>query len=252
MCGRYTISKLEQILKQFKDILQLPSSLVPRFNVAPTQAIPVIANNHPDRMEMFHWGLVPSWAKDMSIGSRMINARAETLAEKPAFRTALVRRRCLIPADGFYEWRKEKDRKTTTPMHIQLKAGRPFAFAGLWDVWHSPDGSWLPSCTIITTRPNELMASIHDRMPAILLESAYAQWLCPDEQPAEPMAALLQPYPAEPMQAHPVSRQVNSPKNEGPSLIEPVPIEVETVAEPTLFDLGPSPLPSTSRKRGKG
>jgi putative SOS response-associated peptidase YedK len=228
MCGRYTISKLEQILKQFKEILELPSSLIPRFNVAPTQAIPVIANNHPNSLDMFHWGLIPSWAKDPAIGNRMINARAETLAEKPAFRTALRRRRCLIPADGFYEWRKEKD-KTKTPMYIRMKSGEPFAFAGLWDVWHSPDGSVVPSCTIITTGPNELMSPIHDRMPAILPESDYARWICPDEQDAKAMSELLKPFPAAEMVAFPVSRRVNSPKNEGAALIEPISIVAPAV-----------------------
>jgi putative SOS response-associated peptidase YedK len=221
---------------------------VPRFNVAPTQAIPVIANNHPERLEMFHWGLVPSWAKDLSIGNRMINARAETLADKPAFRTALRRRRCLVPADGFYEWRKEADGKTKTPMYIQLKGHRPFAFAGLWDVWHSPDGSVLPSCTIITTQPNELMAGIHDRMPAILQESDYARWLCPDEQEPAEMSTLLQPYPADQMQVFAVSRDVNSPKNEGPNLITPVEVPADIA---TVSVLEPAVAAAKPRRRSR-
>lgn len=227
MCGRYTLSKLEQILRQFPSITELPPDLAPRFNIAPTQPIPVIANNHPDRLEMFHWGLVPSWAKDISIGNKMINARAETLADKPAFRTALKRRRCLIPADGFYEWRKNPD-KTKTPMYVRVAGGRPFAFAGLWDVWHSPDGSQLPSCTIITTAPNRLMASVHDRMPLILPPESYGRWLASGEQDVADLADLLSPFPADQMDMYPVARTVNSPRNDEPGCIAPV-------ASETLF-----------------
>jgi len=222
MCGRYTLSKLEQILRQFPEITSLPPEMAARFNIAPTQPIAAITNEHPDRLEHLYWGLVPSWAKDVSIGNKMINARAETLAEKPSYRTALKRRRCLIPADGFYEWQKNPDGKTKTPMYIRMKSGAPFAFAGLWEVWHSPDGSELPSGTIITTRPNALMASIHDRMPVILPCDAYQKWLDPEERPAETFTGLLNPYPVEEMEAYPVSRQVNSPRNEGSRLIEPV------------------------------
>jgi putative SOS response-associated peptidase YedK len=155
----------------------------------------------------------------------MINARAETLSEKPAFRTALKRRRCLVPADGFYEWRKEPDGKTKTPMYVRRRDGEPFAFAGLWDVWHTPDGSVVPSCTVITTGPNELMAPIHDRMPVILPPAA-------NEQAAADMTSLLRPYPAEELEAYPVSRRVNSPRNEGAGLVERA--EIET-GDPMLF-----------------
>src|SRR4051794_3101788 len=220
MCGRYTLSKLEQLLRQFPAIIQPPGTFVPRFNIAPTQPVLVIANNHPDRLEMFQWGLVPSWSKDDSCSGRMINARAETLPEKPAFRTSLKRRRCVVPADGFYEWKKGPDGKTKTPMYIRRRDGEPFAFAGLWDVWHAPDGSALPSCTVITTGPNELMSSIHDRMPAILPQADFEKWLAPKEQDAAEMAALLRPYPAEELEAYPVSRQVNSARNEGAKLTE--------------------------------
>jgi putative SOS response-associated peptidase YedK len=225
MCGRYTLSKLEQLLRQFPAIIPLPPGLMPRFNIAPTQPVPVIANNHPDRVELFQWGLIPSWSKDSSCSGRMINARAETLAERPSFRTALKRRRCLVPADGFYEWRKEPDGKTKTPMYVRRRDGEPFAFAGLWDVWHTPDGSVVPSCTVITTAPNELMAPIHDRMPAILPRSAYERWLSPREQDAVDMTALLQPYPAAELEAYPVSRMVNSPRNEGAELMNRVDAE---------------------------
>jgi putative SOS response-associated peptidase YedK len=212
MCGRYTLIKLEQVLANFPAVL-LPPGLVPRYNIAPTQPVLVLPNDHPKLFERVHWGLVPSWAKDPSIGSRMINARAETLDEKPVFRTALRRRRCLVPADGFYEWRKEP-KGGKTPMYIRMKTGEPFAFAGLWDEWHSPDGSVLRSCTVITTSPNDLMKPIHDRMPAILPREDYPRWLAKEEQPPEKMAELLGPYPAEEMEAYPVSRLVNRPAND--------------------------------------
>jgi putative SOS response-associated peptidase YedK len=152
----------------------------------------------------------------------MINARAETLADKPAFRTALRRRRCLLPADGFYEWRREPDGKTKTPMYIRLKGGEPFAFAGLWDVWHAPDGSTVPSCTVVTGPPNPLVQSIHDRMPIILPRDRYEQWLDPKEQDAAAMADLLRPFPADAMEAYPVSRTVNSPKNDVAACVAPI------------------------------
>jgi putative SOS response-associated peptidase YedK len=193
---------------------------VPRYNIAPTQPVLAIANDHPDRVAHFRWGLIPSWAKDASIGSRLINARAETLAEKPAFRTALRRRRCLVPADGFFEWRMSG--KSKTPMYFRLKTGGLFAFAGLWDVWHGPDGSEIPSCTLITGQPNELVKPIHDRMPVILPSEHYEQWLNPGEQEPAALHAMLVPYPASEMEAYPVSRAVNSPKNDSPQCIEPV------------------------------
>ena len=137
---RYALFTLEDLLRHFPFVKSVPGEARPRYNIAPTQPVLTIPNNHADRLEMFHWGLIPSWAKDPSIGNRMINARAETLAEKPAFRTALRRRRCLVPADGFYEWRKEGDGKRKTPMYVRMKSGKPFAFAGLWETWRAPDG----------------------------------------------------------------------------------------------------------------
>ncbi|HSU66406.1 MAG TPA: SOS response-associated peptidase, partial [Tepidisphaeraceae bacterium] len=163
MCGRYTLFRLEQLLKNFP-WLAIPPGIGPRYNIAPTQPVLAVANDRPDRLDLFHWGLIPSWAKDPAIGNRMINARGETLAEKPAFRTALQRRRCLIPADGFYEWRRDAD-GGKTPMYLRMKSGDPFMFAGLWESWHDPGRSELRSCTIITTTPNSLVESIHDRMP---------------------------------------------------------------------------------------
>jgi len=227
MCGRYSLTKLENLLRQFAFLRFYPGPVPapdppdrPRYNIAPTQAVLVIANNHPDRLEHFRWGLIPSWAKDPSIGSRLINARAETLAEKPAFRTALRRRRCLVPADGFFEWRVGPD-QSKTPMYIHLKGGGLFAFAGLWDVWHSPDGSEVHSCTLITGEPNELVKPIHDRMPVIMPKAYYEQWLDPKEQEPAALIGFLRPYPALEMEAYPVSRAVNSAKNDSPQCVEP-------------------------------
>ncbi len=157
--------------------------------------------------------------KDHKIGNRLINARGETLAEKPSFRTAFKRRRCLIPATGFYEWQRNPDSRTKTPMHIALKSGAPFAFAGLWESWHSPAGQSIQSCTIITTEPNDLMAPIHDRMPVILPPDAYNHWLDPAER--TDLQDLLVPYSAQEMIAHPVSTLVNSPINDTPDCLKP-------------------------------
>ncbi len=225
MCGRYTLFKLEQLLQRFPWIEVPPADAIARYNVAPTQPVLAVSNAEPDRFAHFHWGLVPPWAKDPSIGGRMINARAETLAEKPAFRNALRRRRCLVPADGFYEWRREPDGKTKTPMYIRMKSREPFAFAGLWETWRSPDGTSLPSCTLITGMPNEVVAPIHDRMVVILRPEHYQQWLDPGERAPEDLAPLLAPYPAAEMEAHPVSRTVNSPRNETADCIAPVTAE---------------------------
>lgn len=222
MCGRFTLTVTPEQLQTAFPGLQVPDTVAPRYNIAPTQPVAVIANNRPNHLDFFVWGLIPSWAKDPAIGSRMINARAETLAEKPAFRAALRRRRCLIPASGFYEWRADPGQKSKTPLYICLADGAPFAFAGLWENWNGPDGSSILSCTIITTGPNALMETIHNRMPVILPPAAYAQWLDPGEQPAEGLLPLLQPYPAEAMQAFPVSRLVNSPGNDSPQCILPL------------------------------
>ncbi len=221
MCGRYTLTiPLEELAEAFPDF-KPPPILKPRYNIAPTQEIPVVANNGQRQIEFFRWGLIPFWAKDTAIGNRMINARAETLAEKPSFRNAYRRRRCLILADGFYEWRKEPDRKAKTPMLVRMASGEPFAFAGLWEIW-KPDDTPLLSCTIITTEPNDLVAEMHNRMPVILPREAYNRWLAPEEQEPDVLQELLAPYPADEMVAHPVSRIVNSPANDLPQCIEPI------------------------------
>jgi putative SOS response-associated peptidase YedK len=216
MCGRYTlITDLRKVAESFGVAPTLETQ--PRYNIAPTQNIVTILNDGSPHLDLMRWGLIPAWAKDESIGSRMINARAETLTEKPSFRGLLRSRRCLVVADGFYEWRAEG--KGKTPMYITLQDGQPFAFAGLWDLWKSPDGEPVQSCTIITTEPNELMASIHTRMPAILRPKAYEDWLNPQLRDEQVLTHLLKPYPAELMQARPVSKLVNNPRNEGAELL---------------------------------
>jgi len=222
MCGRFTLTADPDELRQAFPWLNIPSAPQLRYNIAPTQPIAVIPNDGQQRLDYYIWGLIPFWAKDPSIGSRMINARSETLTEKPAFRAAFRRRRCLIPASGFYEWRAEPGSKTKTPMYLRLKSGKPFAFAGLWERWDSPDGSTVFSCTIITTEPNNLVRNIHNRMPAILDPQAYSVWLDPDELPAAKLTGLLKPYPADEMQAYEVSRLVNKPENDRADLIAPV------------------------------
>jgi putative SOS response-associated peptidase YedK len=228
MCGRFTLIADPEQIRQAFPWLTVPDGIQPHFNVAPTQPVAVVPNNGQNKLDFFVWGLIPSWAKDPEIGSRMINARAETLLEKPSFRTAFRRRRCLVLADGFYEWRTDQDdpqnpgRKVKTPMYIRLRNGRPFAFAGLWEEWNSPDGSQILSCTIITTRPNALMSQIHNRMPVILPEASYPLWLAHNEVDPAELAPLLQPYPVEEMSAMPVSRLVNNPANNLPDCVLPL------------------------------
>lgn len=212
MCGRYTLkSDIEDLMEAFPGF-DMPDDLTLRYNIAPTQTVPVIANDGKNKVAHFRWGLLPAWSKSASIGNRMINARAETLATKPSFRVAYRRRRCLVLADGFYEWRKEPGRKTKTPIYIQLADGRPFAFAGLWEMWQPNDAETLFTCTIITTIPNELIEPIHQRMPVILAPQDYILWLDVQERSSTELGALLKPYPALGMQAYPVSTRVNNPR----------------------------------------
>jgi putative SOS response-associated peptidase YedK len=221
MCGRFTLTAdVTQIQASFPWI-NIPPGLQPRYNIAPTQPVAVVANDGQNRLDFFTWGLVPSWAKDPSIGSRMINARSETLAEKPSFRNAFRRRRCLILADGFYEWHQAAKGQPKVPIYIRFKDHRPFAFAGLWERWQSPDGSEILSSTIITTRPNKLVENYHNRMPVILPEESYPQWLDPGEGDPRQLSALLGPHAESGMMAYPVSRMVNNPSHESPDLINP-------------------------------
>jgi putative SOS response-associated peptidase YedK len=221
MCGRYTLIRLADFTDMFPWIRAPEQDPPPRYNIAPTQAIAVVPNDGNNRIDFFRWGLIPSWAKDPAIGNRMVNARVESLAEKPAFRTALKRRRCLIPASGFYEWRKNPD-KTKTPMYIRLKNGKPFSFAGLWEIWHSDDGSQVRSCTIITGPANELIRNIHDRMPVILDGETARKWIEPEEVKSDKLLPLLKPFPADKMQADAVSRAVNNPSHDAPDCIESI------------------------------
>lgn len=223
MCGRFTLwLQFGDLVKAFPDFdFPEPETFTPRYNIAPTQPVAVVPNDSARRVRLFRWGLVPFWAKDPKIGSRMINARSETAAEKPAFRAAYRRRRCLILADGFYEWRAESGSKSKIPMYVRMASGEPFAFAGLWEIWR-PDDTPLLSCTILTTEPNELIAPIHNRMPVILPPNAYDRWLDPEEQRSGSLDDLLKPYPAGLMTAYPVSRFVNSTTNDAPACIEPV------------------------------
>src|SRR5438876_8226876 len=198
MCGRFTLkADIETIAKVFhvKPALAV-AEITPRYNIAPTQEVVSILSNGASHLEALRWGLIPSWAKDEAIGSKMINARAETLAEKPSFKRLLHAKRCLVVADGFYEWRQE-GRGPKTPMYITLKDGELFAFAGLWDAWKNTDGQVIRTCTIITTEPNELMASIHTRMPAILPRDAREIWLDAALGDEHALMPLLAPYPAD-------------------------------------------------------
>ena len=220
MCGRYTLIMLADIQRLFPWLAAPPGTLGSRYNIAPSQAIPAITNADPHHLQLMRWGLIPRWAKDPTIGNTLINARAETLAEKPSFKEAFRLRRCVIPADGFYEWRKDAV-GAKTPMHIRLKCGRWFGFAGLWEEWRDPEGQIVRSCTIITTRANELLKPIHDRMPVILRERDWQRWLDPTSDPAEDLRDLLEPFPAGEMEAFAVSHAVNSPAVDSPSLVKP-------------------------------
>lgn len=219
MCGRYTLSSRKLALAE-QALHSLFPELPPRYNIAPSQDVPIIRES-PEGYElvMVRWGLIPHWAKESKTGYSMINARAETVAEKPAFRDAFRRRRCLIPADGFYEWKKEGTAKQ--PFHIRLKGGGDFGFAGLWERWRGEDQE-IESCSIIVTDANDLMRPIHDRMPVILDPASYEIWLNAENRNTGALAGLLRPYPAGEMEAVPVSRRVNSPKNDDPECIAPL------------------------------
>jgi putative SOS response-associated peptidase YedK len=221
MCGRFTLTQSAEVLAELFELDEVPK-FVPGYNIAPTQPIPVLRATKETRRQFdyLYWGLIPSWSKDPSIGARMINARAETVTEKPSFRTAFKRRRCLILADGFYEWQKTGSKKQ--PYYFQLKDHRPFGFAGLWEHWQSPEGDPIESCTIITTAANETMRPIHDRMPVILQPQDYDVWLDPTLQATEQLLPLLRPYSDAEMQDYPVSTKVNSPQNDSPDCIQPL------------------------------
>lgn len=217
MCGRFTLTVDPADLREMLELGEVPADWQPRYNIAPTQPVAVVTSAQDRKVEVFQWGLIPSWSKDPSMAGRMINARAETLHEKPAYRVPFARKRCLILADGFFEW-KALD-KGKQPYFIQLQSREPFAFAGLWDHWTSPDGSEKRTCSIVTCEPNELMAEIHNRMPVILDRSTMWDWLDLEAQPIA-LRALLVPY-AGTMKAHPVSKLVNKPENDSPECVKP-------------------------------
>jgi putative SOS response-associated peptidase YedK len=220
MCGRFVLTASPEAIQTAFNLTTVPEGLTARYNVAPSQPVAVITNEDPKTLTFHRWGLIPSWAKDIAIGNKLINARADTAAEKPSFRAAFRRRRCLIPANGFYEWQKRTGGKA--PMFIHLKEYKVFAFAGLWEVWHSPDGDELRTCTILTTEPNDFVRSIHDRMPVILQPSDYEKWLAPGEQSPDALKPLMKPLDAALMTAHEVSKLVNKATVDTPELIAPV------------------------------
>lgn len=200
MCGRFTLAtNLGAVAKRF-GVSRFLEEVEPRYNIAPTQTVIVVNDDGTRHLTQMQWGLILSWAKDPAIGNRMINARAETVATKPAFRVALRKRRCLIPADGFYEWQQQGRRKQ--PVYITLKSREPFSFAGLWEAWTAPDGEEVKTCTIITTEANELLKPIHDRMPVILSNDAEGVWLDPAIQDPACLLPLLTPYPSEEMETY--------------------------------------------------
>lgn len=222
MCGRFTLIAPGEAIAELFQLTDVPT-LVPRYNIAPTQPIAAVRLSQSSaarELTYFHWGLIPRWAKDPKIGSRMINARSETAAEKPSFRTAFKYRRCLVPADGFYEWQKINGRKQ--PVRIQMKDGNPFAIAGLWEHWISSDGSEIESCTLLTTEPNDLLRPVHNRMPVLVDPADFDMWLDVKNYPVPDAQRLLRPFSDEEMTFYPVSTHVNSPRNEDPLCIQPL------------------------------
>lgn len=221
MCGRFTLTLEPGELQELLDLGPFVHIVQPRYNIAPTQPVPIVKDPETRGVELYQWGLVPFWSKDIKIGARLINARSETVAEKPAFRAAFKYRRCLLLADGFYEWKKEAQSNTKTPYLFKLKDDGPFTFAGLYEHWQSPEGGELHTCTILTCEPNELVGQVHNRMPVMLDAEARWQWLNPalDRKSLMP---LLTPYPAEAMKGFEVSRAVNSPGNDNPDVVKSV------------------------------
>lgn len=230
MCGRFTLtSNLDELQGRFGFLSEFAGSEFfdqgPRYNIAPTQSVLTVTNDGRRRGEVMRWGLVPFWAKDLKSGARMINAVGETVAAKPAFRAAFKKRRCLVLANGFYEWRKEDKRKL--PAYIYARNGGPLAFAGLWETWKSPEGQAIQSCTIITTAANAFIQPLHNRMPVILSDETQALWLDPLTDDRKILEPLLIPAPNDLLTSHPVSEMVNSVKNQGPGCILPLTEDTE-------------------------
>lgn len=231
MCGRYRLTRADRLAEKFEAVYGSNlEGLTPRYNIAPTQLVPVIRADGSCRViSSMHWGLIPSWAKDPSMAQ--INARSETIIEKPAYREGFERRRCLIPADGFYEWRSSD--KLKQPFHFGMKDDSLFAFAGIWDRWTSPEGPIVESCAILTTTPNELLKDVHDRMPVILHPNHYHAWLTAPGLKSNHFAHILVPYDPELMRRYPVSSLVNYPENDVPACAVEVPDVVSM--QPSLF-----------------
>jgi len=228
MCGRFALTISPTVLaKLFK--LATEPNLKPRYNIAPTQDVAAVRLSPDDSqrtMDALRWGLIPHWAKDPALGARLINARCETVADKPAFKEAFKKRRCLIPADGFYEWRKSPDKKSSAkkqPLFIRRKDHSPLILAGLWELWRGPGAQLIESCTILTTVANTLVKPIHDRMPVIIDPKHFDLWLDPATQNPEILTRLLKPYPPIQLTAYPVSTLINSPKNDDPRCLEAIP-----------------------------
>jgi putative SOS response-associated peptidase YedK len=222
MCGRFTLTQSPEALADVFHVQQR-LDLEAQYNIAPTQTVVTVLHNVESKKREFkklRWGLIPSWAKDPSISTKLINARGETIAEKPSFRSAFKQRRCLVVADGFYEWQRKQGKKQ--PFYFRLKDEQPFGFAGLWEKWTNPEGEEINSCTIVTTTANEILQPIHDRMPVILAPQDYDLWLDPQEQKPQALQHLLSPYPASEMTAYPVSTVVNSPKYNSAECIIPL------------------------------
>ncbi len=215
MCGRYRLSRRKQIVEEYFDIGDWHDDWSPRYNIAPTQPVPVI-RQHPKeplrQVSFMKWGLIPNWAKDPSIATGMINAKAETAATKPAFRDPLKFRRCLIPADGFYEWKRTATNKQ--PFCFEVNEGELFAFAGLWDGWKDASGNWIKTCSILTTTPNAITSAIHDRMPVIIDRDKYDLWLDPGMTNVQVVSELLKPYDAQMMRSYPISSRINHVAND--------------------------------------
>jgi putative SOS response-associated peptidase YedK len=256
VCGRFVSSSTPDELARYFGAAPpdeaVTAGFEPNFNVAPSNDIYAVyestrgpsGERDPDgeavrRLDALRWGLVPSWAKDLSVGNRMINARAESLLAKNAYRRAFERRRCLIPADGFFEWQKVPGRRTKQPYYLCGRDGEPLALAGLWEVWRDPategaSATWLRSCTIVTTSANEVVAALHDRMPVILPASAWDAWLDPDNHDTEALERLLVPAPAGLLAVHPVADDVGNVRNQGPHLIEPVATPASAADRPAV------------------
>jgi len=225
MCGRYRLSRRKQIIEEYFDSAHWEEDWSPRFNIAPTQSVPVVRQNPKTgvrELSLMHWGLIPYWAKNPSIATSTINAKSETAATKPAFRDPLRCRRCLIPADGFYEWQRTGN--TKQPYCFEVREGELFAFAGLWDGWKDSNGKWLKTCSILTTTPNDVTSVVHDRMPVILDPDCYDLWLDAGVRDVAAVSALLKPYDGSQMRCYPVSSRVNHVGNDDEECSRPVQI----------------------------